>query len=260
MAPNFHPAVAHAFEGPTTATPGMVSSQQHLQPASPPLKKPQQPLPAPGPPTPSQYLKNARSVGPVKFSLAPNGPLAAFEQPARTWPQQFPQQSTPQIATPRQNLPPSPLSRPGEAQTPIVLDSIETDTTNTQNIAPPGAQSNQQAKQFTSLSQPPGCNTQSNSQPSEQLSPTPRSGYQWSDPTVPGYRSTISPRAPALKSQKPPRTAADRQRIVDALAHVAMTQQNGNLMDEYTKFTVPRIIDEAIAQYNREVHKENSSK
>ena len=247
---------------PSTFPPGMVSGNDHWQPASPILKKPQLPPESltPNPRSPAQHLQNARSAGPVRFSLAQNGPLAAFDEPGRTWPRRFPEQRTPQVASGGQNLPSSPLGGPGAApQNPIVLDSIETDTTATNTTAPPATQTNPTANQHTPLPPPPGCVTQSISKKQLPLSAPPRPGYQWSDPTVPGYRRATPPQAPAPKPQKP-RTAAEREGIIDSVAHVAMTQEQGGFLDEFVKFLATGIIDEAIVQYNTETHAENSSK
>lgn len=247
---------------PSTFPPGMVSGNDHWQPASPILKKPQLPPESltPNPRSPAQHLQNARSAGPVRFSLAQNGPLAAFDEPGRTWPRRFPEQRTPQVASGGQNLPSSPLGGPGAApQNPIVLNSIETDTTATNTTAPPATQTNPTANQHTPLPPPPGCVTQSISKKQLPLSAPPRPGYQWSDPTVPGYRRATPPQAPAPKPQKP-RTAAEREGIIDSVAHVAMTQEQGGFLDEFVKFLATGIIDEAIVQYNTETHAENSSK
>ena len=258
---DFHPSSTNRFLGPTTTPPGMVQGHQHTQAASPQLKKPMLPRETVGTPDPAQYLQNARSAGPVKFSVAPNGPSEAFDIPAKTWPRRFPEVRTPQ-GTPTlngQSYPPSPLGRVGAEKNPFVVDSDDSDTeTITNNSAPPATRTKRVT--FEDASEPPdNCTTQGNSQQQKQLSPPPTVGFPWSDPTVPGYKRAPSPEAPAPKP-KEPRTAAERQVIVDALAQLAMTQGQANLMDEFVKFLVPVILDQAILEYNTETHATNSSK
>lgn len=261
---DFHPSSTNHFLGPTTTPPGMVQGHQHTQAASPQFKKPMLPretIGIIGVPDPAQYLQLARSAGPVKFSVAPNGPSEAFDIPAKTWPRRFPEVRTPGGAsTPNSQDPPSsPLGRLGAAMNPFVVDDSDTEADTTRNTSAPPAPPPKRVTFEDSSGPPDNCTTQSNSQQQEQLSLPPRAGFPWSDPTVPGYPRSPSPKALAPKP-KEPRTDAERQVIVDALAHLAMTQAHANLMDELVKFLVPGIIDEAIAQYNTETHASNSSK
>jgi hypothetical protein len=256
--PAFFPATDKTISDHVIFPPGMVSSQQQTQaqPAPPPLTRPQQPVPA-GPFNPQQHLNNARSDSPLKFSVASNGPLAAFDQPAMTWPRQFPRLSTPQLAPSSQSSPLSPAKKPAAPQNPIVFDSVETDDANTQNAAPPQPPAPPSTTQstFQALPPPPGCVTQKVSPPQRTFSPPPTTGYPWSDPTVPGYRKPNPP--PPPRSQKPPMTAAQKEQLVDSLAHVAMTQATGNLVDEYVKWVVPGLINEAVDQHIKDVNQRN---
>lgn len=270
--------------GPTTNPAGMVSGDEHYQPASPTPKGPYYPvesiIPQPRSPedrlknartgpflelnsltrpprSPEQHLRNARSAGPYRFPLAQNGTLEAFNEPARTWPRRFPANPTPQLGSGGQNDPPSQPGGPGAApQNPTVLDSIETNTTPTQATAPPATQNDPPTDILAPL--PPGCVTQSNSRRRSPLSAPPLTGYQWSDPTVPGYRGVTPPEAPAPKPKRCP-TAAERKAIIESLAIVAMTQGKGGLMDEFVKFLASDILDQVIVQYNTETHADNSS-
>jgi hypothetical protein len=268
--------------GPTTSPAGMVSGDEHWQPASPPIKGPYFPidttplhppnartgpyLPVDSlgttPRSPQQHLNNVRGAGPFRFPLAPNGSLAAFDEPARTWPRRFPSKETPQLASGEQNLPALPPRGPGAAaENPIVLDSIETNTTPTQTTTPAAPQNNAPENQHAPLPNPLGCVTQSIPKRGSPLSALPISGYQWSDPTAPGYRRTTPPHAPALKPKMPRiRSVAERESIAGSLAFVAMTQEQGGFMEEYVKFLATDILDKVIVEYNEEAHAENTSK
>jgi hypothetical protein len=262
--PAFFPATDKAISDNIFLPPGTVSSQQqaHTQPAPPPLVRPQQPVPA-GLFNTQQHLNHARSDSPLKFSVTSNDPLAAIDQPATTWPRQFPRLSTPQLVPPSQTSPLSPAKKPGATQNPIVIDSVEADGAYTQNAAPPQPPSQPPAplsttqSTFRPLLPPPVCVTQDVAPPQRTFSPPPTTGYPWSDPTVPGYRNSNPPPAPPPKPPKPPMTAARKEQLVDSLAHVAMTQATGSLIDEYVKWVVPGLINQAVDQHIKDVNQRN---
>lgn len=257
--PYFSPSTTKAVSDHIILPPGMVSNQHQAQAQQvpPPLSKVQQPLPS-GSLTPQQQLHNTRSDSPLKFSVAPNGALSSFDQPAMTWPQHFPQQSTPQTTSLSPKVPTSPLSRPGAAQIPIVLNSVETDSAST-NIVPPQPPVQQKITQpaFQPLPSPPGYATQNEALVQSTFSQPPMTGYPWSDPTTPGYRNPNPPAPSPPRPQKPPMTAAQKEQLVDSLARVAMTQARGNLIDEFVNFAAPDLVRQAIAQHLKDVEERN---